>query len=404
MALKHDRIGTISAPGVYDDKNGLRLKVRPSGTRSWIFRYQLNGERHDIGLGAWPEVGLTDARKMVAEHRAKIAKGIDPLEQRKEAVISSVTVGDTIAEYINRHEAAWSTKHASQWRNSMAAYVEPLLGVQPVAETTTSDIIKVLDPIWLTKPVTAGRIRNRLEALIDYAESSGHRKSASDNPARWKGHLENMMPKNTKAKAPMKSMEFARLPYFMHILEGEDSREARCLQFLILTACRTSEALGARWDEIDMINRVWTIPAERMKGKEVHQVPLSEEAIQVLNDTGTRYRSELVFPAARSSEHMQDNALRRLMDRMVEPSTVHGFRATFRTWAAEKTAFPHELCEISLAHVVGTTASRTYIRGNQLQKRRPLMARWAKFAMDRVNPTDPIMANQILPESSRTFL
>ncbi|MFJ3487166.1 tyrosine-type recombinase/integrase [Pseudomonas sp. NPDC090202] len=402
MALRHDRIGEISIPGVYQDKNGLSLKVRASGSRSWTLRYQFNGKRHDVGLGSYPEVGLADARKKATELRAQIAKGIDPLEQRKEAAIASVSVDDTAATYIERHSLGWSTKHTSQWRNSIATYVSPLVGQMAIAEMQTHHVTKILDPIWMAKPETARRVRNRLETLIDFAESSGHFRG--DNPARWKGHLQNIMPKQSVTKTPMKAMEFSRMPYFMLILDGEHSREARCLQFLILTACRTTEALGATWDEIDMINRVWTIPAERMKGKEVHQVPLSEEAIQVLKDTNTRGRSELVFPAARSTEQMQDNALRRLLEKIGEDCTVHGFRSTFRTWAAEKTAFSHELCELAIAHVVGTPVSRTYVRGNQLEKRRPLMARWAKFAMDRVNPTDPVIANTLLPESTRTFL
>lgn len=398
MSLSQKVIEKITVPGCYQDKNGLSLKVRPTGTKSWTLRYQFNGKRRDAGLGAFPAVSLAEARKKTMEYRVLINKGIDPLEQRKEASIAAVTVEDEALTFIERHRAGWSDKHASQWLNSLTEYVFPLIGTVPVAAADTQHVIKVLDPIWLKKPETARRIRNRMERVFDHAKAHGHRKA--ENPARWKGHLQNLMANNQTAVDPLESMEFSRLPYFMRVLEGEDSRAARCLQFLILTACRTSEAQGARWDEIDFINRVWTIPAERMKNGEEHQVPLSEEAIQVLRDTGTRNRSELVFPAARTTAMMPDNALRRLLKKLGEPCTPHGFRATFRTWAAEKTAFSHELCEISLAHVVGNTTSRAYIRGNLLEKRRPLMARWAKYAMDRVTPHHPVMGNQPVPEVS----
>lgn len=397
MALSQKVIEKITVPGVYSDKHGLSLKVRPTGTKSWTLRYQFNGTRHDLGLGSFPEVSLADARKKAMEYRVQINNGIDPLEQRKEATIAAVTVEDEALTFIERHRAGWSEKHASQWLNSMTEYVFPVIGSVPVGAVDTPHVMKVLDPIWQTKAETARRIRNRMERVFDHAKAHGHRKG--DNPARWKGHLQNLMANNQSAADPLESMDFSRLPYFMRALEGEDSRAARCLQFLILTACRTSEALGARWDEIDMINRVWTIPADRMKNGEEHQVPLSEETIQVLKDTGTRGRSEIVFPGTRSTAMMPDNSLRRLLRKMGENCTPHGFRATFRTWAAEKTAFSHELCEISLAHVVGNATSRAYVRGNQLEKRRPLMSKWAKYAMDRVTPQHPIMAKKSVPES-----
>jgi integrase len=402
MPLSQKVIETITVPGVYSDKHGLHLKVRPASkgetTRSWILRYQFNGKRHDLGLGSFPAISLADARKKAMEYRVQINKGIDPLEQRKEASIAAVTVEDEALTFIERHRAGWSDKHAAQWLNSLTEYVFPVIGTLPIASADTPDIIKVLDPIWLEKPETARRVRNRMERVFDHAKAHGHRKG--DNPARWKGHLQNLMPNNQNTVDPLESMEFSRLPYFMRVLEGEDSRAARCLQFLILTACRTSEALGATWSEVDMINRVWTIPGERMKNGEDHQIPLSEEALQVLRDTGTRGRSEIIFPGTRSTAMLPDNSLRRLLRKLGEDCTPHGFRATFRTWAAEKTAFSHELCEISLAHVVGNATSRAYVRGNQLEKRRPLMSRWAKYAMDRVTPHHPIMGKQPVPEQS----
>ncbi|NWA11955.1 tyrosine-type recombinase/integrase [Pseudomonas gingeri] len=396
MSLSQKVIEKITQPGVYQDKHGLSLKVRPTGTKSWTLRYQVNNERHDIGLGSFPETSLADARKKATEHRVLINQGIDPLGHRKEAAIAAVTLQDEALTFIERHRAGWSQKHATQWLNSLTEHVFPKIGTVPIAKIETKHIVSVLDPIWKEKEVTALRIRNRLERVIDHAKA--HERFTAENPARWKGHLQNIMPNNQTEPAPMDSMDFTELPIFMRLLEGEDSRTARCLQFLILTACRTSEAMGARWDEIDMINRVWTIPEERMKRKE-HRVPLSEEAIQVLRDVGTRGRSDLVFPGPRTTEMLADNALRRLVRRLGGKCTPHGFRATFRTWAEEKTQFSFELCEISLAHTVGNATSRAYVRGDQLEKRRPLMARWGKFAMDRVRPQNPIMANRSASES-----
>lgn len=400
MPLSQKVIATITVPGVYQDKNGLSLKVRSANSKSWTFRYTSprDGERHDLGLGPFPEVSLTDARKKATELRAQIIKGIDPLEQRKEASNASVTFKDEALTFIERHRAGWSDKHASQWLNSLTEHAFPIIGDMPIGSAETADVIKVLDPIWMAKPETARRVRNRMERVFDHAKAHGRRDG--ENPARWKGHLQNLMPKNDNNVNQLESMEFSRLPYFMYVLEGEDSRTARCLQFLILTACRTSEALGAKWEEIDMINRVWTIPAARMKNGEEHQVPLSEEALQVLRDTGSRGRSEYVFHGTRSTSMLPDNSLRRLLRKLGEHCTPHGFRSTFRTWADEKTAFSFELCEISLAHVVGNTTSRAYVRGNQLEKRRPLMNRWAKYAMERVTPHHPVMAKKSVPEQA----
>jgi len=392
MSLSQKVIEKITVPGVYQDKHGLLLKVRPAGSKSWILRYQFNGQRHDIGLGAFPAIALADARKQAMEYRVLINKGIDPLAKRMEAAKASITVEDEALTLIERHRAGWSEKHAAQWLNSLSAYVFPVIGTVPVADVKTPHVLKVLDPIWKEKPETARRVRNRMEKLLNFAQAHGHREG--DNPAAWRGHLQNILPSNQASQVPLESMSYVRLPYFMRILEGENSRAARCLQFLILTACRTSEAMEAKWQEIDFINRTWTIPAERMKNGEEHQIPLSDEAIQVLKETGTRNRSELIFPNSKMKAPMADNSLRRLLKKMQEPCTPHGFRSTFSTWIDEKTAFSSDLREISLSHVIGTATSRAYARGNQLEKRRPMMARWAQYAMERVSPPPVIMANR----------
>lgn len=410
MALSQKVIDKIATPGVYQDKNGLSLKVRPAGnkpagSRSWIFRYQFNGERHDIGLGSFPEVTLADARKKVANLRAQIANGIDPLAQRKDESIAAISVRDESVTFIERHRAGWSTKHASQWLNSLTQHVFPIVGELAVSTASTEDVKKVLDPIWNESPTTARRVRNRLERVFDAAIANGHRKA--ENPAVWKGHLENLMSQNKKAPSPLASLPYHQLPEFMRALAEDHSRAARCLEFLILTACRTTEALQATWDEVDWINRVWNIPAERMKGKVIHQVPLSEEAIAVLKDVGTRGRSELIFPADGNTRvELADNAMRRTMRALGQPkATPHGMRATFRTWVEEETSFSWEVAEKALAHVVGNATSRTYIRGNLLEKRRPMMAKWGKFVMSAINPHTPVMGNRPVPnQQQRTFL
>jgi len=387
MSLSTKVIEKITLPGRYHDKNGLHLRVTPNGTKSWILRYQHEGTRHDAGLGGYPKVSLSEARKAAMEFKVKLHSGVDPLAERKKQTSTNpatITFENEALEFIERHRPGWSEKHSSQWLNSMRDHVFQLIGLRPVAEIGTDDVLKVLDPIWNSKPETARRVRNRIERVLDYSKARGYRDG--DNPARWRGHLQNIMARRHDNKSPLESMPYHQLPQFMKVLDGIGTRQAYCLQFLILTAARTSEAMGAKWDEIDFANRVWNIPAERMKNSEPHQVPLSDAAMEVLKDVGTRGRSDYIFPNRRLSALMANNSLRRLLSTLGHDCTVHGFRATFRTWADEKTNFPFELCEIALSHVVGNLTSRSYARGNQLEKRRALMDRWARFAMDRVHP------------------
>lgn len=367
-----------TTPGRYHDSHGLHLKISPSGTKAWILRYQIDGKRHDLGLGAFPDVSLSAARKAAMEARVKINNGYDPLALKRQQAASAITVETEVLDMIERYRAGWSEKHASQWINSMRDHVFPYIGSMPIDQVDTDAVLLVLDPIWSTKPETARRVRNRLERVINYAKARGNR--IGDNPARWRGHLQNVMASNATAKRPLESLPYNQLPRFMRTLESLEGMSARCMQFLILTACRSNEAMGATWDEIDFKNKVWTIPATRMKGGEEHQIPLSDEAIEVLYDTKSRVHGNLIFHSKKIDRALANNTLRRLMTKLGSEYTPHGFRATFRTWADEQTTFSFELCEISLAHVIGSTTSRAYIRGNQLEKRRPLMNQWAKFA------------------------
>jgi len=381
MALSPKVIETITQAGRYHDKHGLHLKVTPTGSKSWIVRYQIHGKRHDVGLGSYPAVSLTEARKRTVAMRAQINSGIDPKEKRPS---ESPIFEQEALNYIERHRAGWSAKHASQWENSLREHVFPTMGPLLVNAVSTADVVRVLDPIWADKPETARRIRNRIWNVLEYSTALGHRQG--DNPAKWKGHIENLMGRRRDDTVPLESMPYLQLPHFMRQLDSIGTRQSLCLMFIILTASRSSEAMEAKWSEIDFTRKVWTIPPERMKGKKEHQVPLSDPAMQVLADVGTRGKSDFIFPNKRLSGLLAENALRRLLKKMNEECTVHGFRATFRTWAAEKTNFDFDVCEKALSHTVGNATSRAYSRGSQIEKRRALMDRWAKYAMEKLLP------------------
>lgn len=384
MALTEKVIKNITVAAKFPDKYGLSLRVSPGGSKAWIVRYTLNGHRRDMGLGKWPETSLEDARARAMEIKLLARKGIDPRDVKAQKALSDrpvITFQDEANAFIERHRAEWSDAHTHQWEASLRDHVFDLIGKKPIADIDTKQVTKVLDVIWRELPETARRVRNRIERVLEYSAAMGHR--TGENPARWHGHLRNIMSNVLPAPVPLEAMDYALLPAFMRKLDAEDSRAARCLQFLILTGCRTAEAIGARWDEIDFEHAVWSVPAVRMKGKELHQVPLSDAALAVLKEVGTRGKSDFIFSNRDHSKSLATNALRRLMKTMNQDCTVHGFRSTFRTWLQEKTDFSHDLCEISLAHVVGNATSRSYAKSNQLEKRRPMMAKWAAFATEK---------------------
>ncbi|RUT30885.1 DUF4102 domain-containing protein [Pseudomonas sp. PAMC 29040] len=384
MALTQKAAQNITLPATYQDKNGLALRVTKTGSKSWIFRYQKDGRRHDAGLGSFPLVSLADARAACLELRVQINSGIDPLAEKHQKAKQTITFQDEALERIERYKHEWSEKHAAQWFSSLRDHVFPKIGLMPVSEVDTDAVMSVLEPIWRELPESARRVRNRIELVLDFAKTRGNR--TGDNPARWRGHLQNILPGATPETTHLESMPYSRLPAFMEKLEGDITRAARCLQFVILTACRSGEAMGARWDEIDFETRTWSIPAERMKNRQPHQIPLSDAAMAVLKDVHTRGRSDLIFPNKSLKGVMANNSMRRVLTRYEETATPHGFRTTFRMWAAEKTKFPDEICEVALSHTVGNATTRSYNRGNLLERRRPLMDRWANFVMERINP------------------
>lgn len=393
MSLTQKVIEKITTAGTYQDRYGLMLKVTKSLTKNWVMRYQINRKRRDMGLGSFPAVSLADARKVVMEKRALILKGIDPLDENAQKDRQVPTFEDEALARIEKYRHGWSAKHTEQWVASLTDYAFPKIGKMQVSDIDTDSVVQVLEPIWQDKNETARRLRNRIELILDFAKARGWREENESNPARWHGHLNNILTRAKPAKVPLESMPYDHLPAFMAQLDGDDSRQARCMQFLILTGARTSEAMGARWDEIDFIENVWCIPAARMKSRQDHKVPLTEQALQVLKDTHTRGKTELIFPGKYSTEMMASNALRRLLAKYDEPYTTHGFRSTFRTWAADKTKYSPELCEMALAHSVGTTTERSYNRTTQLEKRRKLMESWAGFASSKIGHR-PVVATK----------
>jgi integrase len=334
-----------------------------------------------------PKVGLADARKKAAEQRLLLVDKIDPIERRKAErgakkieAARAMTFDDCAAAYIKAHEAGWrhAKKHHAQWTNSLTRYVSPVCGSLPVRAVDVALVMKVLEPIWTTKPETAVRVRGRIEAVLDWAKVRGFRDG--DNPARWRGHLSNLLTPRPKLRAVK---HYAALPYleissFMSELRSHHGVAAAALEFLILTAARTSEVIGARWGEIDWATRMWTIPASRMKGAREHRVPLSSAALAILDRMKAR-GGEFIFPSE-SGRGLWTMALLKQLKRMGRNDiTAHGFRSTFCDWAADLTDFPSEVAEMALAHAVSDKVEAAYRRGDMFEKRRRLMDAWAEF-------------------------
>ncbi|MFO8084740.1 MAG: integrase arm-type DNA-binding domain-containing protein [Desulfobacterales bacterium] len=365
--------------------NGLLLVVKESGAKSWILRTVIGGRRRNIGLGSFPEITLADARESAREMKKKIRQGIDPVEERQAAkrALRELSGRITFAEAARKcHEKKApefkNEKHAKQWLSTIERYAFPVIGNIPVDEIELPHILSVLEPIWHEKTETATRLRQRLEAVLSWAAVSGHR--TGDNPARWQGHLDAVLPKPNKLK---KVNHHAALPWqqigaFMQELRKRKGTAARALEFLILTATRSGEVRLAVWDEIDLENRTWTIPGDRMKTGKEHTVPLTDDAVRLLQSLPRFEGSPYVFPAARGGP-LSDMAISAVCKRMEVAAVPHGFRSTFRDWAAENTNFPREVCEMALAHSIESKVEQAYRRGDLFQKRRKLMEAWAAF-------------------------
>ena len=382
-------------PGRYGDGGKLYLLVRPDKSAFWLFRYTAGGKLREMGLGparGLHAVSLAKARAKAFSLHEKVAEGLDPLAEREakaeadkvEAVSvarRAITFRDVAEDYIAAHAAGWANpKHKAQWGNTLATYAYPLIGSIPVADVTTDNVLNVLQPIWHTKAETAVRLRGRIESVLTAATVKGLR--LGENPARWRGHLAELLPARSKV-APVEhhaALPFTELPAFFLRLQAADGLGARALELAILTAGRTGEVLGAAWAEIDLDAALWTIPAARMKAKREHRVPLSAPAVTLLRKLAAIREGEFVFAGQRISKNLSNMALLMALRRMKRPDlTAHGFRSTFRDWAAETTPFPSEVVEMALAHAVGDKVEAAYRRGDLFEKRREVMETWGRY-------------------------
>jgi integrase len=366
--------------GLHGDGGGLYLQVTKGGAKSWVFRFMLHGRARSMGLGPLYAVSLAKARIKAGECRRLRYEGVDPIEARRNerAGAASVKTFRECAEaYLVAHADDWSNAAAAaQWSSSLAVYVYPTIGALPVQVIDVERILKVLKPIWNTKPETARRIRGRIESILDYAATLEYR--SGENPARWKGHLANLLSKRSKIRRHHPALPYVELSAFMATLRAQESVAARALEFAILTAARTGEVIGARWAEIDLIERMWTIPAERMKSRKEHRVPLSAPAIAILEQLPRV--SDFIFPGNRPRQPIGVTTIFKLLRRMGRGDvTAHGFRSTFADWAAEQTNAPHEIREMALAHAVGSKVEAAYRRSDLFEKRRELAEAWARF-------------------------
>jgi integrase len=351
--------------------------------RSWTFRFELNGRRRELGLGPTYTISLSEARDRARTLRQQLLDGIDPLEQRRASKLSEraeaakqVTFQDVTRMYFEAHENSWrSRKHAKEWLSSLDAYAHPIIGDLAVAAITTDLVLRAIEPIWATKGVTAGRVRGRIETVLDYAKVRGLRDG--DNPARWRGHLDHLLPGRAKTKIKhLAALPYADVPQLMSEVRGRDGTAARALEFLTLTAARSGEVIGAQWSEIDLKTKTWVIPPERMKREREHRVPLSDRAVKIL--AGLPRTGDLAFPSARGGT-LSKLAMWELLSKLRSDVTVHGLRSSFRDWAAETTNFANHVVEMALAHAIGDDVEASYRRGDLFEKRKLLMAEWDRF-------------------------
>lgn len=364
----------ITKPGRHADGGNLYLVISPNGGRRWTFLFRWRGKPTEIGLGGARDVSLARARELATAARARLAEGLDPRSVRTTAGATFGEVADTLFESM---ESSWrNAKHRQQWQNTLrdhAAALRPL----GVGAITTDDVLAALKPIWATKPETASRVRGRIERVLDAAKAKGLR--TGENPARWRGHLDQLLPKRGRlTRGHHAAMPYAAVPAFMVRLREREALAALALEFTILTAARSGEVLGARRKEFDLKERIWTVPASRMKGGQEHRVPLSDRALEIATAIG---EGDFVFPGERRGRPLSPNALNNILSRMEVDATVHGFRSSFRDFAGNETHFPREVCEAALAHVIENKAEAAYRRGDALDKRRELMRTWADYCL-----------------------
>ncbi|WP_321942755.1 tyrosine-type recombinase/integrase [Paraburkholderia tropica] len=381
-------VAKTTKPGLYADGGNLYLQITTAGVKSWLFRYMRDGKPRGMGLGPVHTIGLAEARVLALDCRRLLLAGTDPLDARnaeraaqRVAESNDVTFQHCAEKYIEAHRAGWkNAKHADQWTNTLTTYAYPVFNPRPVSVIDTALVMRVLEPIWTTKTETASRLRGRIESVLDWATVRGYR--SGENPARLKGHLDTLLPKRSRVQKVEHhpALPYTELPAFMNKLRAGEGIAARALELLILTATRTNEVIGATWQEFDLSEGVWAIPAERMKMGKEHRVPLSIRALALVKAQHEVTRGDYVFPGARDKKPLSNMAMLQLLERMKRDDiTVHGFRSTFRDWAGETTHYPREVCEAALAHGIKDKAEAAYARGDLFAKRAVLMQDWANF-------------------------
>ena len=381
-------ISRLKDPGLWavGGVSGLYLHVNARGARSWILRVVVGDKRRDMGLGGYPDIGVADARQKAREARLKIEQGVDPILLRKQAKselmalqATDKTFEQAAGEYIKIHADSWSNdKHRKQWESTLAAYAFPVVGKLSLRHIRQEHILKILEPIWTTKTETATRVRGRMESILDWAKVKGLR--SGENPAAWKGHLDHMLPAPTRLKKVehLTAVPVREMPDFMIKLRQAAGTAAQALEFLILTAARSGEVRGITWQEVSLEDALWVVPAERMKMKREHRVPLSDRAVAILKSQPRIDENPLVFPAPRGSQ-MSDATMSAVLKRMGIDATVHGFRSSFRDWCGDYTNYPRDLAEQCLAHGADDPVEAAYRRGDALERRREIMNEWSKF-------------------------
>ena len=385
-------VETVTEPGYHRCDRGLYLQVARSGTKSWLFRYKspVTAKQREMGLGSLNLISLATARDMTLECRRQVLSGLDPLEERARskrarqlAQARSITFQQAAEHCIASKTPEWkNAKHAQQWTNSLTAYAYPVFGTLSISDLDTDLVLKAIEPIWISKAETASRVRQRIETVWDWARARKY--VEGENPARLRGHLDKILAKTAKVK---RVKHHAAVPYkqigpLIKKLRGRKGSSALALEFMILTAARTGEVRGARWQEIDLSTKVWIIPADRMKASKEHRVPLCDRAVEILNSIkSNRNPDGYVFPGWKAETGLSDGAMLTLLRKMdVGPYTPHGFRSTFRDWAAEEAhEFSNETVELALAHTIKNKAEAAYRRGDQLERRRTLLQTWNNF-------------------------
>jgi integrase len=367
-------------PGRYADGDGLYLNIAAGKSKSWVFLWMKNGKRREMGLGSYPTISLVVARQRADECRRQVAEGLDPIAERTRA--APMSFGDVADQFVASMASSFrNEKHRDQWKTTLSdAYCAELRKV-PISDVDTESVLNVLTPIWQTKAETASRIRGRIERVLDFAAVKGWR--SGENPARWRGHLKNALPARQKlSRGHHAAMPYAEVPVYVKRLQSAQAMAARGLEFLILTASRSGEVIGARWSEIDLDAAIWTVPAERMKAGKEHRVPLPSRAVSILKALQETKSNEFIFPGEKKDAPLSAMAFAMLMRRMkVDQYTAHGFRSAFRDWAGDETSFPREIAEAALAHKVGDETEQAYRRSDALERRRKLMTAWADYCL-----------------------